>query len=190
MKSIIIYLFLLLISTFKSTSQSLIKCGDNISFWLITDNSINYAVKLNGDISYSNMSDLINIEERVLQYTIQDKIHFIDENKNTNEIAILSNYVTGEAKHLLDEFSKPFNIEMHISKLPSGKPFLLWWYKVPYEENKEVVAQFFVNIIVGDVVFGLGSPQFTDDDTESTKVFLIETINTLSIVKNKNTLCN
>lgn len=190
MKPIIIYLFLLLIPIFRSTAQSIVKCDDNTSFWLIEDNSIDYSLKLYGDVAKSNMPDLINIENRILQYIILDKIHFIDKKEQSDENSILSNYVAGETKHLLDKFPKPFEIEMQLSTLSSGKPFLLWWYKLPEGSSKEVVAQVFINIIIGDILFGLGSPQFLEDDIESIKHFLVETIATLSVVKNKNTLCN
>lgn len=190
MKPIIIYLFLLLNPIFKSTAQSIVKCDDNSSFWLIEDNSINYSFKLYGDVAKSNMPDLINIEDRILQYIILDKIHFIEKKEESDENYILSNYVAGETKHLLDKFSKPFQVEMQLSTLPSGKPYLLWWYKLPEGSSEEVIAQAFINVIMGDIIFGLGSPQFLEDDIESTKHFLVETIATLSIVKNKNTLCN
>lgn len=190
MKPIIIYLFLLLTLIFKSTAQSIVKCDDTTSFWLITDNSINYSIKLYGDVAKSNMPDLINIENRILQYIILDKIHFIDPKQESDENSILSNYVAGETKYLLDKFPKPFEVEMQLSTLPSGKPFLLWWYKLPEDGSEEVIAQVFINVIMGDIIFGLGSPQFIDDDIESIKDFLTNTMKTLSVVTNKDSLCN
>lgn len=190
MKSIIIHLLSTLILSFKSNAQSIIKCDNNTSFWLITDNSINYTVKLYGDIAKSKMPDIINIEDKALQYIVLNKIHFIEKNGDSSDTSILSNYIAGETKYLLDKFPKPFDVEMQISTLPSGRHFLLWWYKLPEGSSKEVVAQIFVNVIIGDILFGLGSPQFIDDDIKLIKDFLIDTIDTLSIVKNKNSICD
>lgn len=190
MKSIIIYLLLTLALSIKSYAQRIIKCNNNTSFWLITDNTINYTVKLYGDISKSKMPDIINIEDNVLQYLILDKIHFIEKEGDNSDTAILSNYIAGETKYLADKFPKPFEVEMQISTLPSGKPFLLWWYKLPEGSSEEVVAQVFTNVIIGDILFGLGSPQFIEDDLESIKNFLTSSITTLSIVKNEKSLCD
>lgn len=190
MKSIIIYLLLTLALSIKSYAQRIIKCNNNTSFWFITDNTINYTVKLYGDISKSKMPDIINIEDNVLQYLILDKIHFIEKEGDNSDTAILSNYIAGETKYLADKFPKPFEVEMQISTLPSGKPFLLWWYKLPEGSSEEVVAQVFTNVIIGDILFGLGSPQFIEDDLESIKNFLTSSITTLSIVKNEKSLCD
>lgn len=190
MKSIIIYLLLTLALSIKSYAQRIIKCNNNTSFWLITNNTINYTVKLYGDISKSKMPDIINIEDNVLQYLILDKIHFIEKEGDNSDTAILSNYIAGETKYLADKFPKPFEVEMQISTLPSGKPFLLWWYKLPEGSSEEVVAQVFTNVIIGDILFGLGSPQFIEDDLESIKNFLTSSITTLSIVKNEKSLCD
>ena len=190
MKSIIIYLLLTLALSIKSYAQRIIKCNNNTSFWFITDNTINYTVKLYGDISKSKMPDIINIEDNVLQYLILDKIHFIEKEGDNSDTAILSNYIAGETKYLADKFPKPFEVEMQISTLPSGKPFLLWWYKLPEGSSEEVVAQVFTNVIIGDILFGLGSPQFIEDDLESIKNLLTSSITTLSIVKNEKSLCD
>ena len=190
MKSIIIYLLLTLALSIKSYAQRIIKCNNNTSFWFITDNTINYTVKLYGDISKSKIPDIINIEDNVLQYLILDKIHFIEKEGDNSDTAILSNYIDGETKYLADKFPKPFEVEMQISTLPSGKPFLLWWYKLPEGSSEEVVAQVFTNVIIGDILFGLGSPQFIEDDLESIKNLLTSSITTLSIVKNEKSLCD
>jgi hypothetical protein len=190
MKSIIIYLLLTLALSIKSYAQRIIKCNNNTSFWFITDNTINYTVKLYGDISKSKMPDIINIEDKVLQYLILDKIHFVEKEGDHSDTAILSNYIAGETKYLADKFSKPFDVQMQIRTLPSGKPFLLWWYKLPEGSSEEVVAQVFTNVIIGDILFGLGSPQFIEDDLESIKIFLTSSITTLSIVKNEKSLCD
>lgn len=190
MKSIIIYLLLLLTHFPKSNAQSIIKCDHNTSFWLIEDNTINYAVELHGDIAKSKIPDLINIEDKALQYIILDKIHFIKEGENIEDSVVLSRYVAEESEYLSYLFPKPFNVETQIGTLPSGKHFLLWWYKIPEGRSKEVAAQVFVNVIEGEILFGLGSPQFIDLNLEDIKTFLINTIATLSIIKNKNSLCN
>jgi hypothetical protein len=182
--------FILFACTQTVSAQEIITCeDDDTTYWVITNNNIHYSVSLHGDIAKSKTPDLLNVEDMALQYIILDKEGYTDKKEENTDISILVRYVSSEAEYLSGIFPDSFEIQTQTGKTASGKEFLLWQYKIPEGRSKEVISQFFVNTIIGDKIFGLGSPQFIDHNPDTIKKFLTSTLDTLAIVKNIDSLC-
>lgn len=189
MKTVIIIALLLGLPS-NLSAQYIIDCNNNTTFWVINDRGIQYSVKLHGDIAESKIPELLNVEDMALQYVLIDKKRFIEDKGDNTELSILKRYVEEETKYLSGKFPKPFEVLMEIYTIPTGQKFLLWYYKLPEGKSKEVISQLFINTIIEDTIIGFGSPQFIDHDFEAIKNFLVETISTLNIIKDTNSLCD
>lgn len=190
MKPVIIIVLIIELFSAPICAQHIIDCNNNTTFWIITHRDIKYSVKLHGDIAESKIPELLNVEDMALQYVILDKKEFMQNECDDNDLSILKYYVEGEAKYLSNKFPKPFEVQMEIYTIPTGEKFLLWYYKLPEGKNKEVIAQIFISTIIDDTIIGFGSPQFIDHDFEDIKTFLVETISTLSVIRDINSLCD
>ena len=75
MKRAYIPLIILLFTQLPAAwSQSLQKCNDGNVFWLIpVSTNQGYAVKLRGDIDLSAQPDILNIDDKALQYIMLAK---------------------------------------------------------------------------------------------------------------------
>lgn len=177
--------------TTNCASQSLIKCDGRFAYWVIPDGDFYYAVRLNGDIDLSAQSDILNVNEKALQYILLEKEQYVIKNKENNDQNILLRYTDGEAIHLRDRYNvHTLETYSEIITFHSGKIAVFWYFKLPEGKNKEVTAQLFADIVLDDRIVGLGTPLFAGDDFDAAKVFLLETIDTIDKVKNPDTLCH
>jgi hypothetical protein len=191
MKSILLlFMIAALLFPIPAASQSIIKCNEKVVFWIIPDNNIYYTVKLTGDIDLSPQEDVLNIDDKALQYILINKNIYNEADGDNSEQILLSRYVNGEDLYLHSIFTDLGDIDSEYIDLPTGKKALLWCFTLPKGKNKEVIAQYFVNIIINDTIFGLGCPQFAEQDAKSTKQLLIKAIETVKTVTNTDDLCN
>lgn len=192
MKPIILFLKLLIVvCTTNSTSQSLVKCEGRQSYWVIPDGDSYYAIRLNGDTDLSVQPEILNVNEKALQYILLDKEQYVIKSKENNDQNILLRYTDREKIRLYDKFRvRSLDIYSEIITFHSGKTAVFWHFKLPEGKNKQVTAQLFADIIIGDRIFGLGTPLFAGEDFDGAKVFLLETIDTVSTVKDPDSLCH
>ncbi|MHA3789659.1 hypothetical protein ACX0HA_15725 [Flavobacterium hauense] len=170
-------------------AQSLIKCSDKTSYWIIPDSKKNYAIKLTGDIDLSSQHDILNVNDMALQYTLISKQQY--SGKADNDKTILLSYIAGETDYLRSKFRQhSFDVYPEVLLLNSDKTAVFWYFYLPDDKNKEVKAQLFINTIEEETIFGLGAPLFTENEFDSVKSFLIETLSSLTTVKNPELLCN
>lgn len=192
MKPFILFLkILMMVFATNCISQTLIKCKDRLAYWVIPDNQFHYSVKLTGDIDLSNHPEILNIDEKALQYVLLNKDTYIKKDENNDESTILLRYVAGETLYLRNKFNNQ-HLDTHndIIKFDSGKIAIIWYFKMPEGKNKEVIAQLFADIVIDGRIFGLGTPLFAGQDFDALATFLLETIETIEKVKNPDILCN
>jgi len=178
-----------IVYTTYATPQSIIKCSNNTTYWIIPDNNYNYAIRLQGDIDLSNQYDILNIDDKALQYVLLDKVLYTDKNTKNSHTAILSEYVAMESDLLMAKFKGKTHIHSEIKTTSTGKTVILWHFTLPEGKDREVTAQLFADVIIGDKIFGLGAPLFAGQDLDSLKSFLMDAIATIDTVKNMNALC-
>lgn len=180
----------ILLSPFYALSQTLTKCSDGNVFWLIPDeNSAHYAVKLRGDIDLSAQPDILNIDDKALQYILLDSRQYIEQGKDNSDKEILNRYVDGEAAYLRERFGENLEIYSELQTTPEGKAFILWRYLLPHGSNKEVTSLVFADIVMDTEIFGLGSPQFADMELTPIKNLLINAISTVFKTSGTESLC-
>lgn len=170
-------------------AQSLVKCNNNMAYWIIPDNDLLYAIALKGDVDLSENPDIININETALQYILLDKSNYLDK-KNDDE-PLLLRYIATEQEHLRNIFAtRSLLITSEIILLPAlGKKAVFWSFDLPEGKNSEVVSQLFLNIVSEGNILGLGTPLFTDSDFSEAKKLLIDALETLHTIPNTESLC-
>jgi hypothetical protein len=188
MKGLPSLLFVALLAfTLPSRGQGIVKCSSGKTFWYISENCINYAVPLSGDIAQGNRTNLINVEDKALEYSVTCKEEF--EKQGSSDNLVLIQFGAAQTTHLRDIYKPPFDVQMKYSTLTSGQAVLLWYYKLPEGASRQVETQLFVDVVIDDAIFGLGSPQFHGQDFDDIKDFLMKAIATIQIVENKECLC-
>jgi hypothetical protein len=191
MKPFILFLKIaVVVLTTNATAQSLVKCNDQIAYWVINDASHHYAVRLQGDIGLSKQPDILNVNEKALQYVLLDKNPYILKKGMNDDENVLLRYIDGEKNPLLNKFNvKSLEAGREIIILSSGKTAVLWYFMLPEGKNKEVKAQLFADMVIGDRIFGLGVPLFVGENFEAARVFLLNALDGTETVKNPEALC-
>lgn len=189
MKPFILFLKIaMVLFTINTTPQSLVKCSDRTSYWVIPDDNYYYTIKLHGDIGLSHQHDVLNVNEKALQYVLLDKNPY--SVKDSNDESILLKYTEGETTYLRGKFNAPsLNINIEMITLSSGKSAILWYFDLPEGKNTAVVAQIFVSTVLGNKIFGLGSPLFSGEDFDTLRLFLLDALNDTAAVVSPDMLC-
>jgi hypothetical protein len=184
MPKIAIFCLMLLVAV-NSAAQSLVKCEDKSTFWVIKKSSKTFAIHLHGDVAPSDVPELINIEDYALHYNLLSKSAYLKKGGGGSDTAVLTRFIKGEEKFLTDKKMTP---EYAFHKLPSGKTFLLWhhdWHGTEVEVEQQVHA----TIILDEMVIWLSSPKYMGQDLAKVEAFLTETIANVKSVKSKEGLC-
>lgn len=183
------FIIILLLQLSPIWSQSLQKCSDGSVYWLIPGNTSGFAVKLRGDIDLSAQPDILNIDDKALQYILPDTAAYVDDGNDKSDTEILNRYVVGETMYLRERFGE--NLEVHSEHLTTsdGKEFVLWRYLLPEGSNSEVTSVVFAVILIDKEIFGLGSPQFADLELIPIKNLLTNAIGTVFRTTLTATLC-
>jgi hypothetical protein len=189
MKPFILFLRIAaVVFTTNVAPQSLVRCNDKVTYWVIPDGKYYYTVKLRGDIDLSHQHDILNVDDKALQYTLADTSRYTNKE---NDESILVRYITEETIYLRSKFNtSSLNSYREIISLSSGKTAVLWYFELPEGKNKEVMAQLFANVVIGNRIFGLGSPLFAGEDFDALRVFLTEGIATATITEQTESLCD
>lgn len=190
MKPFILFLKIAaVVFTTNAAPQSLVRCNDKVTYWIIPDGNYFYTVKLKGDIDLSHQHDILNVDDKALQYILVDASLYM--NKENDEESILVRYTTEEIIYLRSKFNTPsLNVYKEIIHISSGKTAIIWYFELPEGKNKEVTAQLFANVLLGNRIFGLGSPLFAGEDFDAVRVFLTEGIATANINEQTESLCD
>ena len=184
-KKLILILTVATFTTLSVNGQQLFRCDTTTSYWTFEKGNSFLAVKLLGKVSEQERKSVIAVNNYVLQYVIVDKKDYIKDNI-TDDLKVLTNYVLSEAEYMSGLFKQRLNIQIQKAPLSSDKTVLIWFFEMPSNVSQEVKHQVFVNIIVGDKIFGLSSSQFADQKLDDVKDFLMDVINTLKKVESKN----
>lgn len=189
MKPFILFLKIAVaVFTINATPQSLVECSDKTSYWVIPDDNCYYTIKLKGDIGLSRQHDILNVNEKALQYVLLDKNRY--SVKDSNDESVLLKYTAIEAAYLRGKFSAPsLNINTETITLSSGKSAILWYFELPEGKNTAIVAQIFASTVLGNKIFGLGSPLFSGEDFDTLRLFLLDALNDTAAVISPNMLC-
>ena len=174
---------------FEGYGQSIIKCSPKEIYWYVKGETANYAVRLSGDIAEGNFSDLLNVEDKVLQYQVLDASYYFEKNSENSEEDILKRYYEGEAAHLAEMYGKPMEIQMNMVFTEAEKLVMLWHYKLPKGASEQVESQLMANVVFGDKIFLLASPQLNWHEFNDIKAFLTEAITNTRQVAGESGLC-
>jgi|GEM_PF-3174432 len=185
----IILLAVMALSAYTGYGQSIIKCTNNEIYWYIKGDEANYAVGLSGDIAEGNFSDLLNVEDKMLQYQVLDKKFYLEENSENTDEDVLKRYYAKEAAQLAEMYGKPVEIQMQMMLSEAEKLIMLWHYKTPKGASEQVEAQLMANVVFGDRIFLLASPQLNWHEFDDVKTFLIKAITNTRTAADENSLC-
>ncbi len=184
MKSLQLLILTILALAFKTNNaQQLYKCDSTISYWVFEKDSTFFVLKLLGNVRESQNKNVIAVNSFALQCIILDKQNYIKSEKDTNDLRVLVNYALSEAEYFSGQFKQKVNIQLEKVPGSGNKSAVLWFFEMPSEISKEVKHQVFVNIIIGNKVYGLSSSQFANQNLDDVKNFLKATIVNLEAMK-------
>ncbi len=186
MKSSII--LIAIVMSLTASGQQLYKCDSTKSYWTFEKDNSFFAVKLIGKVSEQDRKSVIAVNNFALQYVIVDKKDYIKADSITSDLKVLTNYALSEAEYMTRIFKQKLNIQMQKAPLSSDKTVLIWFFEMPPSVSQEVKHQVFANIVIGDKIFGLSSSQFTDQELQDVKDFLMDVISTLKQLNDKKDL--
>ena len=173
----------------RSVGQEIVTCNPGTVYWYIEDGNHSYTIDLYGEVVETSHPNVINVEDKALQYLIVTKEPYtVEEDDNTNQ-DILIRFATKEAEHVGKTLGCSINPMMQVATYEGGPVILLWHFAMPEGKNKEVERQYYANIIIGDNIFGLGSPQFFGMNPSDTQNFLLNTLASLREIPDKKDLC-
>ena len=190
MKKLLTLSFSLLVCvSFALKAQQLHQCDENKSYWILSKDEDNFIVELSGKAQESEKKGVITINGYILQGLIINKSAFIDEGeKDSKELQILVRYALSEADYFSKLFKTKINIQIQKAVLSDGKEVLLWFFDMPESITANVKRQLFVNMLIGDKIIGLASPQIADQKFEDVRNFLTNAISILKKIEDKNKL--
>lgn len=171
-----------------SAAQEIIQCSPEAIYWYIEDEGKKYTLNLYGDVATSTHPNVINVEDKALQYLIARKAPFLAEESNSNS-DILVRFADDETAHINELFKTTLEVDMKMATFDDGLQVLLWQFAMPEGNNEEVERQIYANTIVGDIIFGLGSPVFHGQDSTDTVDFILNTLASLRTVADKKSVC-
>ncbi len=193
MRTTILAALLVLVSSFASAQ--IMKCKSGTTYWVLTQNdSTHYVLGTLMPVKQMQRRNIVQVGEFVVQAMNVDKVPYVG-GADTTHLAMLSRYATEE----LDFISKQMKTKLELAMIKShfgegqGVDVLIWSHIMPETISKEVKAQIFANIIIGDRIFGLSSPQFNDQTFQAVRDFLMDMISTVKVIRNQaelSGLCN
>ena len=183
MNAKLFYLWLVL-PVIPCFGQRIITCSQGEAFWYIPGETA-IAVPLQGDIAQGNRPELINIDDKAVQYAAVPKSKYT----KTADIEILADFVGDESAEVFLKNSQGIAMQLTETKLKTGKVALTWSFKAAESKNKNLESQVFIYTIIDDMIFGLGSPQFRGQKPDDIEKFLIDLISNTKVVESRDKLC-
>lgn len=193
MKTTILAALLVLVSTFASAQ--IMRCESGATYWVLTQNdSVHYVMRTLMPVKQMQRPNIVQAGEFVVQAVTVAKAPYIG-GADTSQLAMLSRYATEEGDFISKQMKTKLELTMVKSNFGEGQgvDVLIWSHVIPETITKEVKAQIFANIILGDRIFGVSSPQFSDQTYEAVRDFLMDMISTVKVVRNQaelGTLCD
>ena len=182
MKQLVVF-FIILASAVCVNGQKLYTCNLKRAYWTFDKNGSFLAVQLPGNAKPTERSNVITIGNYALQYVIVDKRNYLKGLADTTGVMPLISYAQSEGGYMSEQFNEKLNIEMSKAPLPDGTA-LIWSFDMPPHISAEVKKQIFIDVVIGDKIFGLSSSQFVDQTYDEVEDFLIRVISTLKKVNN------
>ena len=193
MKITTIAAFLVLVSTFASAQ--IMRCESGATHWVLTKNdSMHFVLRSLMPVKQLQRPNIVQVGEFVVQAITVDKAPYVP-GVDTTQLAILSRYATEEGDFISKQMKTKLDLTMVKSNFGEGEgvDVLIWSHVMPETISKEVKAQIFATIILGDRIFGLSSPQFSDQTYEAVRDFLMDVLSTVKVVRDQrvlSTLCD
>lgn len=177
-----IMFFAIFLSTMQAVhSQRIYECDASHSWWTFEKGGSRMAVKISAKVQRTENKNVISAGNYVLQYVITEKEKYIKSASDTGLIPLIA-YAQSEGGYMSEQFHAHLDLKM--LKAPvEGRRILIWSFDMPTGVSPSVKAQIFVNVLIGDKIFGLSSSQFSDQSYDEVKDFLVSVISTLKEVK-------
>ncbi|MCW4470528.1 hypothetical protein OGH69_16270 [Flavobacterium sp. MFBS3-15] len=185
-----IFFFFVFVSAIGMQGQELVKCSRGKTFWSIPALGKNYTLQLAGNAEKANHERLITVDGKNLQFLVADKKAHVENAKSEDDLKVLVSFVRGESSYIISRLMVTMEIRSEAVTLSNGKKAILWSYQMPDGHNDQVTMQHYINVIEGDMIFGLASADFEGDDPEKTRQMLVDILGTLISVKDPKKLCD
>ncbi|PKP21744.1 MAG: hypothetical protein CVU05_06095 [Bacteroidetes bacterium HGW-Bacteroidetes-21] len=170
-------------------AQSVVTCDSTLSFWVIPNDSINYTLNLSGRVQTTEKPMVIAVNNYALQYLIVEKKYYTEEKGDNSDLKILIRYALSECEYLSNMYKTKLNLQMQKAPVSNNNEVLIWYYAMPEDLNEQVKYQVYANLVLGDKIFGIASPQFSDQTLNEIKDFLMDVISTLKQIEEPEKLC-
>jgi len=178
---------LFILITLATIGQKLNTCSIKRAYWTFDKSGSFLAVQLPGNAKVTERSNVVTIGNYALQYVIADKKNYLKGLDDTTGLMPLISYARSEGGYMSEQFNEKLNIEMSKAALPGGTA-LIWSFDMPPSVSAEVKKQIFIDVVIGDKIFGLSSSQFVDQTYDEVEDFLIRIISSLKKVKDADEL--
>jgi len=188
---LVIFAFVTTLFSSSLLGQEIIKCDSSKTYWLIKKDSILFSTKINGVVENTERKSVIKVNKNVaLQFLVVDKNKFLPKEQPITNQTILIQYALSEAEYLSSLFKTRLNVQFQKVPFSEDRFAILWFYDMPEGMNQQVKSQLYLNIVIGEYIFGLSSPLFRDQKFEEIRNLLTETISTARITKSIDEICN
>jgi len=184
------YISLLAISLLPilASAQQIIVCDSNTTFCVFPHDSVHYSLKFDGIVRSTEIPSAVTVDQFFLQYLFVDKGKFIRDGEDNSDLSILTRTALNECEYLTSIYKKKINVVFQ--KVPMGtNDVLLWYYEMPRKMKGDVSAQLYANMIVGNDIFGLYTPQFEDLEFNEVRDFLLDAMSSLATVRDIDGIC-
>lgn len=170
------------------SAQQIIVCDSNTTYWVFPHDSVDYSLKFDGEVQSTELPSAVTVDKYFLQYLFVDKGKFIQAGEDNSDLSILTRSALNECDYLTSIYKKKINVVFQ--KVPLGnQDVLLWYYEMPRKMKGNVNVQLYANMVVGDDIFGLYTPQFEDLEFNLVRDFLMDAMSSLEAVSDIHGLC-
>ena len=178
---------LLLIIPIIGSAQSLIKCNDEISFFVNQNDNFYCHIKLNGKVGKVDEignQTVINFNDYALQTLLLNKQNYISDGED--DIAILTNYIIGETQYFTSIFKEKLDLMMIPVEISKDKKAVIWYFDIPDKIQKQIqsedtpaVKQVSISITVGNFVYSIGTTLFKGQSFDDLQKLLSDLVMTI-----------
>lgn len=171
---------ILLVLTFTSYSQAVIKTGKGFLFINNGNKDKSFTLEINGKEvkTLKSSSPLFQVDGKILQILIVPLTNFTEKSKNKTDEELLDMHKTWESNYLSEEIYKK-KLMLEVEKISFGERKALFWGFSRPSKNQQFDRDYFLTTIVGNHVVGVGSSLSPKDKKADIQQFLENIMKTL-----------
>lgn len=172
-----------------SLAAQIMPCEGGKTYWVLNRDSVYYAIDIPGRATATENKQTILVDSDPLSCGIVLKNKYADAGGKNPDLKLMVKHMGLETDKASKQLKTKLKMQVQSAPISEDQEAMIWYYELPEGAEPGTKAHVNASLIIREHIITLSSPQFSSQNFESVKDFLMEMISKLKTQEDVSRIC-